>query len=91
MSGSAITPGAGAALVALLEGRAGQITVLRLADGSERRVWNVAWGRDLGDAWEHIITNASPFVEGAPIDLLDTEDVIEARDNVTGEVLYALS
>lgn len=86
-----ITPGKGAVLAALLESRAGVRTTVQLADGQEILSLNSAWGRDLGEDWEHVYLNMSPSVEDLPTEFVLTRDVVRVLDTETGEVLYVRS
>ncbi|MGH6964055.1 MAG: hypothetical protein ACREE0_06200 [Phenylobacterium sp.] len=85
---SPITPGNGAALVALLEARDGTATILVLQDGQRVLALNCAWGRDIGADWEHLTVNVSPSVDGVDIEFLSTAEVVGALDPDTGAVLY---
>lgn len=86
--GEQIEPGRGAALVAVLEARDGQPTILVLDEGREVIALNCAWGRDFGEDWEHVTLNASPEAPGLPIDLIDASEVDLALAPDTREVLY---
>src|SRR5436190_23472382 len=63
MMGEPVTPGLGARIVEILERRTGVETTVGMATGETYAVFNVAWGRDMGAAWEHVTTNISPEVE----------------------------
>lgn len=78
-----------AAVLRVLRGRDGLLSFVELADGRQLRVHNVAWGYDVGDEWAHITTTASPFVEGEPIDVFSTEDVVRIADPESGTVLIS--
>lgn len=84
-----VPSGRGAAIVKLLEARAGQGTIVRLHNGEDLYTANSAWGRDIGEEWEHLYLNASPDSPGLPICFVRTSDVMEVRDAVTNEVLHA--
>jgi hypothetical protein len=83
-----IVPGAGAPLLAILESRWGVPTEVLLADGELLLVHNAAWGRDFGDEWEHVTTNCSPYVAGAPVDFFLTSHVVKITDPDTGKMLF---
>lgn len=51
-------------------------------------VFNVAWGDDLDDAFEHITSNISPSAEGASIDLFFTDEIAGIVDPATGQTLW---
>ena len=82
-------PGRGAQIVKLLNARDGKPTLVALEDGSEVTVWDIAWGRDDGEDWEHVTTNSSPGGEGRAIDFFLTSEVVSIRDAETGEALDA--
>jgi len=75
-------------IVALLQSRDGQETAVELSQDRRLFVFNIAWGDDLGDEFEHITTNISPSVDGAPIDLFFTDEVARVVDPVSGEILW---
>ncbi len=51
-------------------------------------VFNIAWGGDIGDEYEHITSNISPNVEGASVDLFFTDEIARIVDPVSGAVLW---
>ncbi len=51
-------------------------------------VFDIAWGEDLEDDFEHITTNVSPGVDGAVIDLFFTDEVVSVVDPNGGETLW---
>jgi len=86
--GDPVTAGLGARIVEILERRTGIETTVKMATGETYAVLNVAWGRDMGAAWEHVTTNISPEVEGASLDFFLTDDVVRLEDPRTGETLW---
>jgi len=88
MMGEPVIPGLGARIVGILERRTGVETTVRMATGETYAVFNLAWGRDMGAAWEHVTTNISPDVEGASLDFFLTDDVVKLEDPRTGETLW---
>lgn len=84
-----LVPGRGFQLVNLLDARAGQLTLLELSNGSVLRAFNSAYGRDMGEEWEHTTLNISPDVPGEEITFLATNEVARAIDPDTSEILYA--
>ena len=82
-----INEGLGAPIRKLLESRTGKLTLLRMASGEELEVFDVAWGRDAGDFWEHVTANSSPSVKGRPVHFIMMSDVEAAIDPTTREVL----
>ena len=74
-------------MIALFNDRDGMPTTVRLRDGRELTVWNIAWGYDMGDDRAHITTNCSPEVEDMPMDFFSTDEVAEIRAPETGAVL----
>ena len=74
----------------ILQGRCGRWSIVQLADGQICRVFDVAWGRDIGDDHDHITSNISPGPEDPhEIDFFFTSDVISISDPSTGELLYS--
>jgi hypothetical protein len=51
-------------------------------------VFNIAWGEDFGDDYEHVTTNISPSVEGTTVDLFFTDEVAEIVEAESGAVLW---
>jgi len=86
--GEPVTPGLGVLIVEILERRTGIETTVEMATGEAYAVFNIAWGRDMGAAWEHVTTNISPEVEGASLDFFMTDDVVRLEDPRTGETLW---
>ena len=74
-------------MLAALAQRSGQPTIVRLFDGRELVDFDVAWGRDLGDLWEHVITNCSPPQLGRDSDFFYVSDVVSIVDPDTRKVL----
>jgi len=83
-----IKKGLGAPILDILESRSGTATIVRLVSGQEVLVYNSAWGRDMGDRWEHVTTNCSPFVEGQSIDFFLTSHVVNVSDAASGLLLF---
>lgn len=44
----------------ILQARCGQLTIAILKGGARLDVYNIAWGRDMGESCDHITTNISP-------------------------------
>lgn len=86
--GEPITPGLGAPIVGILERRTGIKTLVEMTSGQTYSVFNVCWGRDMGEDWEHVSANISPFVEGASFDFFLTQDVAKLMDPDTDLVLW---
>ena len=65
-----MTPQEGEQVFHILHRRDGKLSNVSLADGTTCIVWNIAWGRDLGEEFDHITANCSPFVSdnGEPAD-----------------------
>ena len=83
-----IKEGLGAPVRKLIEARTGILTLVRMADGKELTVRNVAWGRDAGDMWEHVIANTGP-PHDLPIHFFHLSEVESVHDPATGEILIA--
>jgi hypothetical protein len=76
------------AFIALLQERDGRLTRVEMRDGSVLRVFNIAWGYDMGDEFAHVTTNVSPFIEGESVDLFWTNDVANVSDPSDGTVIF---
>jgi hypothetical protein len=63
------------------------LTTVRLRDGSQHLVRDIAWGYDLGDEYAHITTNVSPGGEGLPIDFFYSDAILFLVDTASGEVI----
>jgi hypothetical protein len=61
---------------------------LELSGSRVRDVFNIAWGEDIGDDYEHITSNISPSLEGASVDLFSTDEIARIIDPVRGDVLW---
>jgi hypothetical protein len=83
----AITEGLGAPIRKLLEQRSGTPTSVTLAGGQQILVYDVAWGRDMGDRWEHVTANCSPSVSGHDIHFFFLSEVASVSDPESGKVL----
>jgi hypothetical protein len=86
-----ILDGYGAPLRKLLQQRDGQATAVLLADGRELLVYDVSWGRDAGDWWEHVICNTSleSMQTLREIYFFRLSEVVNLRDPETQEVLLS--
>lgn len=73
-------PPADELVIDLLSSRDGQLTEVFLRDGRLYRVFNIAWGYDMGDEYAHVTSNISPSVEGEPVDLFRTSEIAIIRD-----------
>jgi hypothetical protein len=73
----------------LLQRRCGEWSLVELRDGRRLRVFDIAWGRDMGDEIDHITTNISPGPPGEHgIDFFFTSEVARIEDEATGKVLF---
>ncbi|NTF86727.1 hypothetical protein G6L46_06215 [Agrobacterium rhizogenes] len=59
-----VKEGFGAPIRKLLKSRHARSTLVQMADGKEVIVHTVAWGRDAGDMWEHVICQGPPVELG---------------------------
>lgn len=75
-------------LLESLERRAGQETIVVLRDGRRLKVYDIAWGYDMGDAWAHVTTNVSPGFEGVSVDFFFTSEVALVIDPSSNQVIY---
>ena len=84
-----VEDGLGAPVRKLLESRKGLRTVVRLASGEAIDVYDVSWGRDFGDVWEHVHTNVMPPTPDRSHHFFHLSEVESVCDPDTGEVLVA--
>lgn len=76
-------------VTSILKERCGVWSIVELRDGKRFRVFDIAWGRDMGDEHDHITTNISPGPpEGAPFDFFFTSNVVRIIDETTETVLF---
>lgn len=75
-------------IVDALRSRDGIPTQVRLRDGRQLAVINIAWGYDDGELAAHVSTNISPSVAGYAVDFFVTSDVVEVVDPGAGTTLY---
>lgn len=75
-------------IVSLLNARDGQKTRVDLSGRRTFEVFNIAWGEDIGDDYEHITSNISPFLDGASVDLFFTDEVASLIDPTNGAILW---
>jgi hypothetical protein len=72
-----------------LNSRDSKWSKVRLSDGETYRVFNIAWGYDLGEEVAHITTNISPDPsEPHAIDFFHASEIVEITDDETGGVLF---
>ncbi len=83
----AITEGLGAPIRKLLERRTGIPSLIRMADGVEFIVYDIAWCRDAGDMWEHLTANNSPAYNMHQCHFFFLSDVLAVLDPDTGVIL----
>ena len=74
-------------LIQLLHTRDGIATEILLKNGEKKKVWNIAEGYDLGEAYANLTTNCSPSIEGTPIEIINTSEISQIIDPSTKEVL----
>ena len=73
----------------ILQERSGRWTLVELTGNRSFRVFDVAWGRDMGDEFDHITTNISPGPkEPHSLDFFFTSDVLKIIDPESGDVLF---
>lgn len=75
-------------IVPLLRSRSGQQTCVLLSGNRSLSVFNIAWGEDMGDDFEHLTSNISPSVTGASVDLFFTDEVVTVSDPATDRVMW---
>lgn len=75
-------------IVPLLRSRDGNETKVLLSGNRLLSVFNIAWGEDIGDDYEHLTSNISPDLVGASIDLFFTDEVVKVFDVATNAVFW---
>lgn len=76
-----MNPEIGETICKILEKRCDLETHVKLDDGRKIVVWNIAWGKDIGDEYDHITTNISPDPDcGHTVDFFYTSEVVEVID-----------
>jgi hypothetical protein len=84
-----MTPSDGDTISRILQERCGQWTLVQLGDGRRFRVFDIAWGRDMGDEYDHITTNISPGPSGEhTVDFFFASEVARIEDAETRGVLF---
>ncbi len=78
-----LVPGLGFGIVQILQQRKSIETVAELLTGERLHLAGVAYGRDIGDRWEHLT-----FEEGGTAFFLSTADIARLVDPQSGAVLY---
>ena len=62
--------------------------MLELSGPRSLEVFNIAWGEDMGDDYEHLTTNISPDIDGTTVDLFFTDEVARIVDPASGALLW---
>lgn len=75
-------------IVPLLRSRDGQQTEVLLSGNRLLSVFNIAWGEDMGDEFEHLTSNISPALDGIGPDVFFTDEVVEISDPATGVTMW---
>jgi hypothetical protein len=84
-----MSPRDGETITRILRTRCGQWTLVTLTGGRHLRVFDIAWGRDMGDDFDHLTTNISPGPpEEHTVDFFFNSEVVDVTDPVTGERLF---
>ena len=83
-----MSPREGEQALHVLRSRDGSRSDVPLMSGRVCHVWNVAWGRDLGDDFDHVTSNISPSIAGSDADLFFTSE-IETIEDEWGNVLFS--
>ena len=82
-------PRMAATALAILRKRDPDPTDVRLTGGRVVRVFNIAWGRDDGQDFDHITTNISPEPPGEhSIDFFLTSEIEAILDPETGSQIF---
>lgn len=75
-------------IIDILISRDGQPTVVHLADKRVLKIWNIAWGYDIGDDFAHITTNISPEIKNSNIYYFNINEIQKIEDQTNGKTLY---
>jgi hypothetical protein len=59
-----------------------------LSDGKQIVVHDIAWGRDVGDLWEHVSVNCSPLAADREFHFFFLSEVVSVSDTATGDLLF---
>lgn len=85
------SPSRAAEIVPILRQRDGEETIVTLTGGRVLTVFNIAWGIDEGEYYEHLTTNVSPRVEGVDADFFVTNEVRSVIVPETGQLVWSRS
>lgn len=73
----------------ILRSRCGQRTDVTLSSGRQIAVWDIAWGCDEGDEFDHITTNISQGpTPPHEVDFIFSSEISAMADPATGERLF---
>ena len=72
----------------ILKSRDGELIKVITSDGTTYRVWNIAWGYDLGTDVAHITANISPGVEGEEVHFFHANEIVSMVDLESGAVWF---
>jgi hypothetical protein len=87
-----MTPEVGRTILEILQMRDTATTDVVLANGEQFRVFNIAWGYDIGDDFAHVTTNISPDPQAEhTIDFFFISDVRRLIDAETGASLFEVT
>ena len=75
----------------ILKARNGEPSDVTLTPNRVVRVYNIAWGYDLGDPVAHITTNISPVPDDCPSDFFFADEIVRIVDPDNGAVWFELS
>jgi len=83
-----MNPVLGETICKILEKRSGLETLVKLDDGRKITVWNIAWGKDIGDEYDHITTNISPEPScDHTVDFFYTSEVVGVIDPENNNII----
>ena len=86
-----MNPEEGRTIIEILKRRCGEWTKVHLKNGQELKVFNIAWGYDLGDDYAHVTTNVSPSSEEiTDVDFFKVDEVIKLENEETGRIIWSL-
>lgn len=63
-------------------------TTIQLFGGEKIRIFNIAWGYDLGDEYAHITSNISPIQKSVNPHFFHTNEIVKIVDEESGRLVW---
>nr|BAJ07054.1 putative integron gene cassette protein [uncultured bacterium] len=79
-----MTPEEDKRIIEILKTRDALETHVQLKSGKVAKLWNIAWGYDMGDDFAHITTNISPGQPEQDMDFFYTHEIVKINDGESG-------